>query len=235
MSEALLLLVPLAITAGAFAQAVSGMGFSLVAAPVLLVALGPREGVAVCVLLAALSSIVPLVQDHRPVRPRAVLSLLAPTLLFTPAFAWLVGGADTRGLALGGGVAVIVGVTMIAAGLRSSWFARPEAAILTGSSSALLNVVGGVGGPPIGLHVANSDWPVAETRANLHAFFFAQNLATALVLGVQLPTWPQLAALLSGTALGLLLARHFSASSVRRVVLGVSLLGGLGLVGGALA
>ncbi|CAM3246203.1 TSUP family transporter [Nocardioides dubius] len=235
MSDALLLLVPIVIAAGAFAQAVSGMGFSLIAAPALLLALGPHDGVAVCVLLAALSSIVPLAQERRRVRPRAVASLLLPTLLCTPLVAWLLRDADTTWLALGSGVAVVIGVLLLGLGLRSAWFARPEAAALTGSSSALLNVVGGVGGPPIGLYVANAGWTAAETRANLHAFFLTQNLVTALALGLRLPSWPQLAALAAGTALGLALAHRLSAGTVRRVVLAVSLLGGIGLIGGALA
>lgn len=232
--EALLVLVPVAIAAGALAQAISGMGFSLVAAPVLLVALGPRDGVALCVLLAALSSVAPLAQNRRHLQARPVARLLLPTLLCTPLFAWLVGGADTRWLGLAGGASVVVGVGLLAVGFRSTWFARPEASMAIGASSALLNVVGGVGGPPVGLYAANSTWSGATLRANLHAFFLVQNCVTALVLGLCVPSVGQLAALVGGTLVGMAVASRLSSGTVRRVVLAVSFLGGLGLLGGAL-
>ncbi|MGI5273404.1 NAD(P)H-binding protein [Nonomuraea sp. CA-218870] len=71
-----------------------------------------------------------------------------------------------------------------------------------GAASAPLNVVGGVGGPPIGLYAASAGWEPATTRGNLHAFFILHNTATALVLGMVLPGAPELAALAAGTASG---------------------------------
>lgn len=234
MTGSLLALVLAAVAAGALAQAASGMGFSLVAAPALVLALGPREGVAVTLVLAALSSVVPLARHHRHVRVRAVLPLLVPALALTPVLAWLLRDVETRWLALGSGLGVLVGVALLASGVRSAWFRRPEAAVATGGASALLNVVGGVGGPPIGLYAANADWPPTTTRANLHAFFLVQNVVTALVLGVRLPDVELVAALVLGTVTGMALAGRMSAAAVRRLVLTVSCVGGLGLVGGAL-
>mgnify|MGYP000968990477 CR=1 FL=1 len=66
--EFLIALVVISIAAGAIAQAVTGMGFSLVSAPALLAFLGPREGVAVVVILAAMSSVFPLSRQWRAVR-----------------------------------------------------------------------------------------------------------------------------------------------------------------------
>jgi uncharacterized membrane protein YfcA len=234
VSDAVLALVLLAVAGGALAQAASGMGFSLVAAPVLVLALGPRDGVALTLVLAALSSVVPLARHHRSVQPGPVLRLLVPAALLTPALGWALRDVDTRWLSLGSGLGVLVGVVLLASGLRSTWFRRPEAAVLTGGASALLNVVGGVGGPPVGLYAANADWPPVTTRANLHAFFLLQNVATAAVLGMRTPSPAQLAALLAGTVTGMALAGRLSAAAVRRIVLAVSLVGGVGLVGGAL-
>ena len=61
-------LVLAAVAAGALAQAVTGMGFSLVAAPALVLALGPERGVPAVLLLAVLASLVPLTRDWRHVR-----------------------------------------------------------------------------------------------------------------------------------------------------------------------
>lgn len=227
------LVVLLAIAMGAFAQGATGMGFSLVAAPVLIAAEGQAIGVATVVLLAACSSVVPLAREWRQAQPGAVLRLLVPTLLATPVIAWLVHGLDHRLLAVAGGVGVVIGVALLASGLRSQWFRRPEGAVVTGVSSAALNVVGGVGGPPVGLYVANTDWTPAQTRATLHGFLIVQNVVTAVVVGLVWPDWRHLVALAVGSALGLALAPRLSVGAARAGILLVSAIGGVALVAGS--
>lgn len=225
--------VLLAVFAGALVQAATGMGFSLVVAPVMVLALGPRDGIPTTLALAALSSVVPLLRDRRHIQPAPVTRLLLPTLACTPLIAWAVHGADTRWLALAGGIGVVIAVALLASGLRSQLFRTPAGAVATGASSAVLNVVGGVGGPPIGLYVANTDWDPPTTRANLHAFFLIQNAVTCLILGTRMPGAAAIIALCAGTAAGMVLASRITPSTVRTGVLAVSLLGGLGLVSGA--
>ena len=60
-------------------------------------------------------------------------------------------------------------------------------AVGTGITSAALNVIGGVGGPPVGLYAANAGWDPPESRASLQAFFLVQGIATVAVVGL---TWP---------------------------------------------
>lgn len=236
--DLLLALALLGTAVGAVAQAATGMGFSLVAAPFVVAALGPREGVVVTLLMGSLASVLPLARDRRHVHLPSVASMLAPTLALTPVLAWAVRDVETRWLALAGGLGVLAAVGLLASGLRSPWFRTRTALVVTGASSAALNVVGGVGGPPIGLYATNADWPPRTTRANLTTFFLVQNLATALVLGPLLPSWPRAVALgLAlglGTALGTLLAHRLAPGLVGHGVLTLSLLGGLGLVVGAL-
>lgn len=222
-----------AIVVGAVAQAATGMGFSLVVAPCLAAVMGPRDGVGVTLVLAALSSVAPLWRNRAHVEARAVARLLVPTLAFTPLVAWAVHGVGTRWLALAGGAGVILATLMVASGLRSPWLRRPEAAVAVGAASAALNVVGGVGGPPVGLYVANAGWDPRRARGTLQAFFGLQNLATAVILGLVLPSLAQLAALLVGTTAGLLLAGRMGAATVRAGILAVSLVGGVWLVSGA--
>ncbi|GAA3518562.1 TSUP family transporter [Nocardioides daeguensis] len=222
----------LAIAVGAVAQAATGMGFSLVAAPFLAAVMGPRDGVAVTILLAALSSVAPLWGNRAHVDPRAVGRLLVPTLAFTPLVAWAVHDVETRWLALGGGVGVIVATLLLASGLRSPWLRRREAVVAVGAASATLNVVGGVGGPPVGLYVANAGWEAQRARGTLQAFFGIQNLVTAVIVGVVLPDPAQLAALVAGTTAGLLLANRMGLATVRAGILAVSLFGGAWLVWG---
>ncbi|MFC5183806.1 TSUP family transporter [Actinomadura harenae] len=223
-----------AVAVGAFAQAATGMGFSLVAAPALIAAFGPHRGVPAVLVLAVLASLLPLSRDWRHARPRDAGSLLVPTLLATPVVAWLLSGVDTRVVAVAAGCGVLLGVALLARGLRSSFLLRPAGAWLTGLGSAGLNVIGGVGGPPIGLYAANAGWPPRESRATLQVFFLVQNVATAAVLGFVLPPWPAVPALAVGAAIGMVLAPRMPPAATRTGVLVVSCVGALALIVNAL-
>ncbi|MCD9155171.1 TSUP family transporter [Aeromicrobium duanguangcaii] len=223
-------LVLLAVLVGAFAQATTGMGFSLVAAPVLIAVRGPAEGVALVVLLAACSSVLPLLREGRHAQRRDALRLLVPTLAATPVIAWALAPLDHTWLAVAGGIGVVIGVAMLASGWRSAWLRRPVGTIATGITSAGLNVVGGVGGPPVGLYAANSTWTPAQTRGTLHTFLIVQNLVTAVVVGLVLPSWQMLAALGVGTVVGLVVAPRLSVGAARTGILCVSAVGGMALL-----
>ncbi|GLW54797.1 TSUP family transporter [Kitasatospora phosalacinea] len=223
-----------AVALGAFAQAATGMGFSLVAAPALIAALGPHRGVPAVLLLAVLASLLPLSRDWRHARPRDAGRLLLPALLGAPLASWLLGRLDTRILAVAAGCGVLAGCALLASGLRSAFLRRPAGAWASGLGSAALNVIGGVGGPPIGLYAANAGWAPREARATLHAFFLVQNLATAALLGVTPPSWPTLAALAAGAAAGMALSPRLSPAATRTGVLAVSCAGALALIATAI-
>lgn len=225
--------VLVAIALGALAQSATGMGFSLVAAPALVALDGPVRGVATVLVLAVMASLVPFARNWRDARPREAGTLLVPTLICTPLVAWALHGVDTHWLAIGAGVGILAGVALLASGLRAGWLRRPWGAALTGLGSATLNVVGGVGGPPIGLYAANSDWDPPTTRATLHAFFLVQNAVTALLIGIAWPGWPALGALLAGTVVGMALAPRLPVTAARSGVLLVSVVGGAALLIGA--
>ncbi|MGW3498911.1 TSUP family transporter [Streptomyces sp. NPDC001020] len=233
MTQNVHLLALVGVLLGAVAQSATGMGFSLLAAPALVLYLGPRNGVAMTVALATLSSLLPFLRDGRQARAGEVLRLLVPTLLCTPLIALALRGVNTRWLAPAAGAGVVVAVCVLASGVRWEWLRRPGGAVAAGAASALLNVVGGVGGPPIGIYAANADWEPATTRGNLYALFTVQNIATALAVGIVLPGLSELAALALGTACGMLLAPRIPTKAVRAAVLALSLLGGVGLFVGA--
>jgi uncharacterized membrane protein YfcA len=223
--DPLLVLVAVSILAGALAQSVTGMGFSLVAAPALLAYLGPRGGVAVVVVLAAMASLLPLSQQWRQIRWRDAGSLLLPTLL-----ALALAGMDTAVVAVAAGVAVIVGVVLLARGASWAWFKGLPGAVAAGLASATLNVVGGVGGPPVGMFAANAGWAPVQARATLQFFFLIQNIVTALVIGVVGPQWWMVAALVVGTLVGMAVVARVPAHLARIAVLVVAALGGASLV-----
>ena len=82
---------------GALAQGVTGMGFSLVAAPVFIAVAGQAEGVATVVVLGAASSIVPLARGWRHVRVGDGSRMLVPVLVATPLLAWALAAGRSAG------------------------------------------------------------------------------------------------------------------------------------------
>lgn len=219
---------------GGLAQSITGLGFALVAAPGLIALFGPTRGVAVVVLLGTLASVLPLMGQWRQVRVRDGATLLVPTLLATPVIGALIAGADTGMLAVAAGVAVLVGVAALWRGLRWSGLASIPGAIGTGISSAVLNVIGGVGGPPVGLYAANAGWPPDAARATLQLFFLIQGLVTVAVVGVAWPTPVMVLALVVGTLMGMWLAPRLPVQRARAAVLAVAAFGGVGLILGNL-
>jgi hypothetical protein len=232
--DPLLALAIAGVAAGGLAQSVTGLGFALVAAPGLIALLGPSRGVAVVVLLGTLASVLPLLGQWRAVRVRDGGTLLIPTLLATPVVGMLVAGADTAALAVAAGVAVLIGVVALWRGLRWARLVSVPGAIGTGITSAALNVIGGVGGPPVGLYAANAGWPADEARATLQAFFLIQGVVTVAVIGVAWPSPAMLAALVVGTLAGMWIAPRLPAEQARVAVLAVAAFGGVGLVLGNL-
>ena len=230
-----LLVVAIAgVALGGLAQSVTGLGFALVAAPALIALLGPRQGVGVVVLLGTLAAVLPLVGHWRRVRVRDTAALLVPTLLATPIVAALLAGMDTSTVAIAAGVAVLIGVVALWRGLTWHRLVSVPGAIGTGIASAALNVIGGVGGPPVGLYAANAGWDPPDSRASLQAFFLVQGVATVAVVGL---TWPDpwmVLALVVGTLVGMWLAPRIPEHAARLAVLGVAAFGGVALILGSM-
>ncbi len=224
--------VLLAVLAGTLAQSVSGLGFSLVCGPLLVAALGPQQGIRLSVVLSLLLNMVLLSRLHRLIERRTTLLLLVPAALATPGLARLARTLPERpAAALAGGV-VVVGVALLAMGVRWRAARGPVGAVLLAVVAAGTNVVAGVAGPPLAFWAANADWPVSRSRASLQAVFLGLNVVALPSLG--LPRVPggllagTVGALAAGAVLGVPLARRVAERTARRLTL---LLAGLG--GGA--
>ena len=230
LAQWLPVLVAVALVAGAFAQSLTGLGFSLIAAPAMLAMFGPHDGVAIIVVLAAIASLLPLAHQWRHVGVRDAVGLLIPTLIATPVVVAALAGVDASVVAVGAGIAVMIGVLFLARGVVWPGLRGLGGGIAAGVASAVLNVVGGVGGPPVGMYASNAGWTPEHSRATLQFFFLIQNVVTALVIGYVQPPWWMVVALVVGTAAGVAVAGRVPARAARLAVLVVAGLGGLGLV-----
>jgi uncharacterized protein len=218
-----------AIAAGAGAQAVTGIGFSLVCAPLLTIALGGGDGVRVANVLAIAVNLLVVGRERRTADPRQVVLLLVPATLAALLTAWLIRGADPHVLAVAAGVLVLVTVAVLASGREAQRLASRLGAVLAGAVSGAMNVAGGVGGPAVAGYALNARWSPAQTRATLGAYFLGINIVSVASRGVPpLSAWFFIGgtlAVLAGFAAGVVLARRLDESAVRSWTLALAGLG----------
>ncbi|HVF74647.1 MAG TPA: TSUP family transporter [Acidimicrobiales bacterium] len=221
------MLAPLAVGAGAAAQAVTGIGFALVCAPFLVAAEGGREGVRLAILLSALLNTVMVARERRHVRPSFVVLLLVPAALATPVFAVVVRRLPEDVLAGVAGAVILLAVAALAVGLRVRRAEGRGGAIVAGVVSAGMNVASGVGGPPVALYAVNAGWPPRTARASLQAYFLCLNVVALIGLGLPALRPGLLVAMAVGWAAGTLLDRFVPDSWATAAVLTIAGIGGV--------
>jgi uncharacterized protein len=216
-----------AVAAGAIAQAVTGLGFALVAGPFLIATLGRTEGVRLTVLLGVVLNIVLLAGERRQAQWSTAFLLLVPAAATTPLFDWVLSGIDGESLAVAAGVLTVASAAVLASGLRSSRLAGRLGAVVAGVVSAAMTVLAGIGGPPIAMFALNADWPMATVRPTLQVYFLGLNLVAVAVLGLpDLSLTPWLG-LVAGSVIGWLVARRVPDRVARPAILALAAVGGL--------
>ena len=222
--------VLVAVLLGTLAQSVSGIGFSLVCGPLLVAALGPADGVRLSVALSLVLNAVLLTRLWREVEGRATLLLLVPSALTTPVFAVLARRLPERAGAAAAGGVVLLGVALLASGVRWRAARGRAGAIAAGIGGALTNVLASVAGPVVALWAANAEWPHRQQRASLQAYFLGLNCVALPFLGAPRVSAPLLTgcvlALAVGVVAGAPLGRRVSAAAARRTTLALAGAGG---------
>src|ERR1700674_1040558 len=152
---------------GALAQAVTGFGFALVAAPVLVVALGPRPAVQLINLLAIVVNLAMLFRERSGVRLAASGRLFVPAAIVTTLAAYAVHRTDPAVLSVVAGVLIAASAWALASGLQAARLRGAGGAAIAGVVSAVMNTAGGIGGPAAAMYATNAAWPPATLRPTL--------------------------------------------------------------------
>jgi uncharacterized membrane protein YfcA len=224
-----------AVALGAAAQSVSGIGFALVAGPLLFTLFAAREAVRVAVVLSMLVNVSVLVREHRAVLWRQVLPVLVTALAATPLLVAALADAHLRLLRAAAGAVIVLGSALVATGrtLRTGALGG----VAAGLASATMNVLASAGGPAVAVYAAGSRWDPNRVRATLQAYFLALNVVTLATLG---PPHQRLgrmlglaASLIAGAGVGAVLARRVPAGAARAVTLMLAGFGGLAVLIGA--
>lgn len=229
-----LLLVVGAVLVGAGTQRITGMGFALMASPLLVLALGVDDGVATSQVLTLLASVIVLTQLWRSVEWRRAGLLFCAAVVGVLPGAWLSRQLSAPVLAILIGTLVIVALVAVVADERARVFRGTSGGAAAGFLSGFMNVTAGVGGPPIVLYRFSIDWAHLPYVATVQVYFIGLNTASLLARGrpdLEGTMWlGVIGALIVGLVVGDRLAHHVTDRQARALIVAVALGGSISTV-----
>lgn len=222
-----LVLLGAAVLVGAGTQRITGMGFALMASPLLVLVLGVSDGVATSQALTLIASVVVLFQLWKSVEwTKAVLLILASLVGIVPGV-WLTRQLSAAVLSILIGVLVILALIAVMANERARVFRGTAGGAAAGALSGFMNVTAGVGGPPIVLYRLSTNWAHVPYVATVQVYFIGLNVASLIAggaPGLDAATWTvAVAALGCGLLVGDRLARRVTDRQARVAIIVVAL------------
>ncbi len=168
------------------AQILSGLGFALIASPVLIAASGHAEGVGLTLAMSLVLNAVVLTRSHQAVRWGDALGLFVPAAVLVAPTLLLATQLSSAAVSACAGVVILIAVALVATGRRPRWVQGRAGAVAAGATSGVLNVLAGTSGPPVALFVATRNWTPRVAAATLQAYALPLSLLTLAAVG--LPT-----------------------------------------------
>ncbi len=222
----------MAVALAAAGQAVTAIGFSLVAVPFVSIATGPAAAVPTVNLVAGGLNLIMLVSEHEHARWREVLRLFIPAAIVIPVVGYGVDKLPTDALSIINGAFILAATALLATGARAHSLKGRRGAVLAGAISGAGNVATSVGGPPVAMYAINAGWPAKTFRPTLQAYFLGINIVSFAVRGVPRLHHPSLllelaAAALAGWLVGRCYARRVDDKVVRKMLLVTAAAGGI--------
>ncbi len=219
-----------AVLLGALSQRATGMGFSLVAAPFLVLALGPFQGILVANACGVASSMLNLTQVYRDVDWQRARWVTPAALVGIVPGAVAVYLLPTPVLAITISVLVLLGLAGTILLRKLELPNSPAAGVAGGLASGFMSVTAAVGGPGLVIYALATKWPHRQFAATAQVHFAIIGAASLLAKGT-LPTisllgWALIAGALGvGLLLGNLLTRRINGLQALRIVVVISVLG----------
>jgi len=219
----------LSVLLGAVTQRITGMGFALVCAPLLVLVSGPFTGVLLANLLSLIANLIVLAQTWRQVDLKRVVLLAVPALCFIPVGQVVARQLPPAVMMVGIGGLVLMALAAVRLLQRAALFSGPGGALAAGALSGFMNVTAGVGGPAMALYAVGTRWPHRSFVGSMQLYFALINTGSVIVKGL-----PQIGAaafagavgaLIVGVAFGHLAARHITPERARTGVLVLAVAG----------
>jgi uncharacterized protein len=226
-------------------QSASGLGFSIVLVPVLLLVDSPRDAVVVALILNTSQCLIALAASRTTFDRAAMTPLLLGALVATPL------GAIAAKHIMERELRVVVALILVAAALpmliggRIRIARELRASIVAASLAGFLNGTSGLSGPPLALYLTNQRWSRDGFKLALYSSFVVSNaaaLTTLVALGsVSATAVDQAFVLLPAVAVGWLIFRsaerrlaRVSARGFSRAVVTIALFAGFATLARAL-
>ena len=230
-----LVVLPLGVLVGALTQRITGVGFALVAAPLLVLVGGPFQGILLANLLGSIVAAVVLLSSWRDVDWRKAVLLGIPALIAVPIGAWVARTLPPAPLLVLVGLLVVIALTAVLLSERARVLRGPGGAVAAGAASGFMNVTAGVGGPAIVLYTVSTAWEHRRFLATFQAYTVVVSVASMLAKG-GLPRVSSaqlllcLAGLAAGLAGGQVLSGRVDHESARRLAIGLALVSAVATV-----
>ena len=224
----------LSVLIGAATQRVTGFGFALVSAPLLVLTSGPVAGVLLTNLLSLITCAVVLTQTWRQIDLKRVALLAVPALCCEPLGQWVTHRLSPPALMVGIGGLLLAALAALRLLRRTAVFAGRGGAVAAGALSGFMNVTAGAGGPATTLYVIGSRWPHRSLVGSMQLHFALLNVGSIVVKGLPQIGPAALAAVVAalglGVAAGQVMAHRIAPERARAAVLVLAVAGAAGTV-----
>jgi uncharacterized membrane protein YfcA len=224
----------LAIYIGAGVQRVSGIGFALIASPLLVLLLGPYEGVVLANLLAGVVAAATLAITWRDVDRRRAWTLVPAGLLGVIPGVLVARALPTDVLQILVGTVILIGMLLVSVSARVRLHPGATTNVGAGLASGFMAATAGVGGPALTVYAAATGWQQRAFAATAQISFAGQGILSAALKGLPALSPARAALFIVVIAVGLgtghLLAGRVPASTARRLVIALAVLGAAGAV-----
>ena len=215
-------------------QRISGIGFALIASPLLVLLMGPYQGVVLANLLTLVVAAATLAMTWRSVDRGRVWTLVPAGLVGVIPGVLVARAVPTDLLQVLVGSLILLGMLVVAFTSRVSLAATPGTNVAAGLGSGFMMATAGVGGPALTVYAVATGWEQSAFAATAQVSFVVQGaLSVALkgLPGLSVDTTALFVLIVAaGLALGTLLAGRVGEAGVRRVVTWLAVLSAAGAV-----
>lgn len=221
----------LAVTVGAVLQRITGIGFVLIAGPLLVLVLDPYSGIVLANILSGLLAVTVLARTYRDADWGAIRKLLVGLVVGMPLGVIVVRTLDTNALLVTVGALTVFSV-LLALFRRPMPFLEGRAGTaLAGAVSGFSNVTAGVGGPALAIYGSSTKMPMRTFIPVVQVMSLIMNsIAVAAKAPFALPLPLLLGSfgcIVIGMLLGSLLSRFVTPQRAQLLALCLALVGAL--------
>lgn len=220
-----------AVTAGAVLQRITGLGFVLVAGPLLVLALDPFSGIVLANILSGVLALLVLSRTYGDANWRIVGSLLLGLVIGMPLGALLVRLLNPQHLLIAVGSLTLFAVLLVLFKRPLPFLAKRSGPFIAGAVSSFSTVTAAVGGPALAIYGAATAMPIRTFIPTVQAVSLVSSIvAIALKAPFELPLpllFGALGCVAVGTLLGSLLRRFVPSHRAQLIALLLALVGAL--------